>query len=1698
MRKKCKRTIAALASLAIAMQGLVALPVAYAAEPASSVQMNSQPELVYVSNYGKSGQRTENFNQNWKFYFGDANGAEAEAYNDSTWRQLDLPHDYSIEQDFSPSMEAESGYLPGGIGWYRKYFNIDKSMEGKRIRVDFDGVYMDATVWVNGEELGNHPYGYSPFSVDITDQIKFGEENVIAVKVNHQTPSSRWYSGSGIYRDVNLTITNPVHVDLGGMQITTPKLESQKDGSVSMDINTTVLNQGKDAANVSVTHTLYEKNGTTALSTITTDAQSIAANGEKTIHTTLNTNEKIKLWSTTSPNLYTVRTEVKVNDAVVDTYDTTYGFRYFKFDKDTGFSLNGESMKLKGVCMHHDQGALGAVNNRRAVERQVEILMDMGCNSIRVTHNPASQNLIDICNEKGILVVEEIFDGWMNAKNTNTNDFARFFNQTIGADNKLVHAAANKTWAQFSLQETLLRDRNAPSVIMWSLGNEIQEGASGGGYLQKVPDLIKWAHEIDQANLVTIGSNRVKDSWQDHLAIADKITEAKGASGTNYSNGASYDKLHREHPDWLLYGSETASSVNSRGIYKPTAKQCVSYDTSTVSWGALANDAWRDVISRNFVAGEYVWTGFDYIGEPTPWNNTAPGPKTAWPSPKNSYFGIIDTAGFPKDSYYLYRSQWNSEKDTLHILPAWNREVVENGGNGHVRVDVYSNGDSVKLTLLNKAGEQVWTETQQFETKHSDNNMYSYKVSKKDNSKLYLNFSVPYQDGTLKAEAFKNGSDKPYKTETIQTAGAPAKLNVTVDRDTIRADGSDLAYVTVDVVDENGNLVPYAENRVNIEVNGAGELVGVDNGNSPDHDSYKGKSRKAFGGKMLAIVQAAKTAGEITVTATAEGITAPVTVKVNAESVNGSAKKELDGFIMSKSFYVKTGTTPKLPEKVEAHYNDGSKHEVTVNWNSITDAQVAKAGTYPITGTVTVDGVNYNLSALVYVLDEVGGLLNYAVATRVNTKPNLPSQRPAVMADGTVMNVEFPVTWEAHEASAFSKPGEVVSLTGTADVLGTPMTVTASVRVQEETLTMGDSVSGDARLDQNLAPDQQSDTLAAINDGETNISDNMSGGRNPSAWSNYTASQAGNNKAELTFAYDTQQRIGQIVIHFAKDAGSMRYPDANATKFQISEDGKVWKNLEVTEKIGNEKGRVKPYTYEFEPVTATFIKVLLTNSNATDTGNQKPCTAITEVELKKVVGSFITNRDAQLESLTVNGYEVPAAQLDVKPGKTGTISTAADFAKIEAVGKGNAAVTVLPVHNNIVHIITESEDHNARSHMDVKLSVPAKTDPNDGSLDYDRTTTSAFAGSVYPGDAIEGSADYVVDGKPNTHWHTNWKTQEGHNVNNRWVALDLGAEKTITGIRALPRQTGGHNGRVSQYRVETSNDKTNWKAVPGATGTWDINDTSWKVVTFDAPVTARYVRLVGVKTWTNGSEKNTDMSLSELRAMQPSKNLDQCSITAKPVVMESVSATNPALVNPVIKDGDKTLSYGYDYTLEFQNNTAFGTGTVIATGIGAYTGTLQTNFEIQAAVSVAGLTIKAQPSKTTYNAGQCFDPTGLVLTATYSDGTVKDVAYSANNTAFVFAPSLTTPLTTSHKKITVSFGGKQVEIPVTVNPSAAPSDIAEAEKVDLSKYQDTIEKAIFVSELRNAKNLTSDAAQETQDFAVLALNAARQNLVPIA
>jgi beta-galactosidase len=788
--------------------------------------------------FGQTGRTIADFDKGWKFHLGDVKGADKASAPDKNWRALNLPHDWSIEGTFSKDNPAspEGGALPGGIGWYRKTFTVPLASKGKQVYIDFDGVYQHSDVWVNGQHLGFRPNGYISFRYELTKYLNYGGVNVIAVKVNNaEQPNSRWYSGSGIYRNVWLVTTNPVAIDHWGTYVTTPRLGIKSAGVV---VKTTVRNSQSTAKPYTVrTKILDADNKLVAVGgSIPSKAQ--LSDSTVSFESTLAVHAP-RLWSVESPYLYKVVTEVLIDKKVVDTYTTPLGIRSFEFDADKGFILNGKSLKILGVCDHHDLGSLGAAINTRALERQLQILKGMGVNGIRTSHNPPAPELLDLCDKMGFIVMDEAFDMWKCKKTK--YDYHLFWDE----------------WHKRDLQDQILRDRNHPSVFIWSIGNEIGEQYSRTDTVGRVI-----AREL--AGIVRSLDNRPITAANNDPEPGSNII-ASGALdiiGYNYHH-QDYDSFHKRYPGKKFISTESTSALETRGSYdmpsdsirrwpiswdKPFTtgnkdNSVSAYDNVSAPWGSTHEETWKVVKKNPLLSGMYIWTGFDYLGEPTPYS---------WPS-RSSYFGVIDLAGFPKDVYYMYQSEWTN-KTVLHIFPHWNWEAGK-------AVDVwayYNNADEVELYLNGK----------------------SAGIKKKTGDDLHVMWRLKYEPGMLKAVSRKNG--KVVLTKVINTAGAPAKVELSADRSNIKADGKDLSFITVRILDKNGNVVPNADNLVKFKISGAATIASVDNGDPVSHDPFKADYRKAFHGLALAIVQGKEQAGTITFTATSEGL-APATVVIRSK-----------------------------------------------------------------------------------------------------------------------------------------------------------------------------------------------------------------------------------------------------------------------------------------------------------------------------------------------------------------------------------------------------------------------------------------------------------------------------------------------------------------------------------------------------------------------------------------------------------------------------------------------------------------------------------------------------------------------------------------------------------------------------------------------------------------------------------------------
>ncbi len=775
--------------------------------------------LVAIALSMQARQR-DNFDKGWLFILGDSAQMATPAYNDSHWRKLSLPHDWAIEGDFyagNPS-GAGGGALPGGIGWYRKHFLLDCEAEpGGRYFIEFDGVYMNSTVYVNGQEVGHRPYGYSSFEYDITKYLKRGD-NVIAVKVdNSDQPNSRWYSGCGIYRHVWLTKTNAVHVKHWGVHVQT----DAKTGQIKVEADV-------EGNNYKVRNTVYDASGKEV--------------GLKV--------KNPHLWSVEDPYIYKVRTQVLVGGKVVDEVWTTTGFRDFKFDAETGFWLNGKNFKLNGVCEHHDFGCLGAAVNEDAMHRKLSKLKAMGVNSIRSSHNPPAPELLNMCDTMGIIVMDESFDMWRRKKTA--GDYARFFEE----------------WHERDLTDLILRDRNHPSILMWSIGNEVLEQWSSADAdeltLEQANLILNAGHD---ASTLAHGEEMSPNSLLTrHLADIVKRydTTRPILAGCNepdpnnhlFKSGAIDIIGFNYHHQWVkdvpknfpgkpFIFSESVSALQTRGYYKMPSDEitwapqewwlpytdpsymCSAYDNMHASWSSTHEETW-DVVKHNaFVGGQYIWTGFDYIGEPTPYGFPA----------RSSYFGVIDLAGFPKDTYYMYQSEWTT-KPVLHLFPHWNWLEGQ-------QIDMwcyYNNADEVELFINGKSQGVSRKTGEQPEGRYD---MHNTKA--KLNSEYHVGWRVTFNPGEVKVVARKDG--QIVGEQTIKTAGAPARIRLSKDYQ-----GKNTTFITAEVVDKDGNLCPWADDMIYFISEGDGKILGTDNGCQTSMENFKAPQRKAFFGKCMVVV----------------------------------------------------------------------------------------------------------------------------------------------------------------------------------------------------------------------------------------------------------------------------------------------------------------------------------------------------------------------------------------------------------------------------------------------------------------------------------------------------------------------------------------------------------------------------------------------------------------------------------------------------------------------------------------------------------------------------------------------------------------------------------------------------------------------------------------------------------------------------
>lgn len=814
-------------------------------------------------------QRTEQLlDKGWRFTREDNEAFSQAEYNDKKWQSVTIPHDWAIYGPFSINNDKQNtaitqdgqqeamehagrtGGLPFvGVGWYRLKFEAPAFDEGKRATILFDGAMSHARVYVNGEEVGYWPYGYNAFYFDITEQLKPGEVNTLAVRLENKPDSSRWYPGAGLYRNVHLIITEELNIPMWGVQITTPDVREE---CATVHIKTKVnLPEGKHICDYTVSSDIYDQEGK--------PVYSHAALGD-VFGTDYFTEEIIlndpKLWSVEHPYLYTVVVRVLSPDGTYDEQTIRFGIRSIEIRPDEGMFINGVETKFKGVCNHHDLGPLGAAVNEAAIRRQIRILKDMGCNAIRTSHNMPAPELVEACDEMGMMLMLESFDEWRTPKLK--NGYHQHFDE----------------WVERDLVNLVQHFRNNPSVVMWCIGNEVpdQGDVIWGSKLSRMLQDI--CHREDPTRPVTQGMD------QPHNVVYNNMAAVMDVAGFNYRPHR-YPDNYLRLPQQIILGSETASTVSSRGVYKfPVERrsmakyddhQASSYDVEHCSWSNLPEDDWIWHDDFKWGIGEFVWTGFDYLGEPTPYYSD-------WPS-HSSLFGIIDLAGLPKDRYYLYRSHWNTNSETLHILPHWTwpgREgevtpvfVYTNYPSAELFINGVSQGIRTKDTSI--SAEETW-EKESEETPTSFTRQKRYRLMWMD---------TKYEPGTVKVVAYdKDGN--AVAEEEICTAGAPHHIELEADRPIIKADGKDLSFITVKVVDAEGNLCPDAQHLVKFSVKGNGWYRAGANGDPTSLELFHKPQMKVFNGMMTAIVQSTEQAGDITLTATAKGLKS-AKITINAE-----------------------------------------------------------------------------------------------------------------------------------------------------------------------------------------------------------------------------------------------------------------------------------------------------------------------------------------------------------------------------------------------------------------------------------------------------------------------------------------------------------------------------------------------------------------------------------------------------------------------------------------------------------------------------------------------------------------------------------------------------------------------------------------------------------------------------------------------
>lgn len=1250
-----------------------------------------------------SSDKYQSFNSDWKFL-----RSEDYTYHDllkenRPWKAVNLPHDWSIHLDFNQRSlgRSEAGLLDGGFGYYKKEFIVDESIANHQILIRFGGIYMDSDVWINGHFLGNYPFGYNEITYDLTDHLQYGK-NLIVVKVSHRQPSSRWYSGSGIYRQVDLIVKNKLNIAENGLVIKTPDFDLAKNKEIESKLFIELKNHFDQPRAVKIYYTVYDQAGKIQFSATTKDQIAIGSSSSKTVTCSFSLTQPL-LWSVDSPNLYYLHVQILLDNEPIDQQIIHFAYRRLDWDSQKGFYLNEQYMKLHGVCLHHDNGALGAIEDYASEKRKLLMLKEMGVNAVRTAHNPQSRNFINLCDELGLLVVEEIFDTW-SGKAKKEFDYNRFFSRQASHPQ-----AKGETWAEFDLKQMIRRDINAPSVIMWSLGNEIWETKEEYGY-EIAKNLVRWAKEIDDTRYLTLGENAFNGQFKE--GIETKIADLFDVVGLNYGE-KNIQEIINKKPDWKFFGAETSSAVKSRGVYYDPANkdniatgsadkvnrcyQMSDYGNDRVGWGETAIRSWIYDRDNRAYAGQFIWTGFDYIGEPTPWHNeeNLGAPSTS------SYFGIIDSAGLKKNDFYFYQSQWldKTTNPMVKILPHWNfedKKLLKSLGTDLKRDDnlipvrVYSNLSQVDLHLNGKSlGKKSFNKKQ-----NKDGFDYLEGASEDE---LYLEWLVPFEAGRLEAFA---SDDKLRATDSVQTARKKYAIRLKQEKGFERGISN---FVIFEVIDQAGQVVPTANDLISFEIKG-GEIIGVDNGNAASQEAYQkskdGWQRRAFSGQGLVIIRPEE--NEVILYARNKDLVTACLSAPVYEAETSLLEKMKNRLTTNKLKQLKTKELINvkemnlsrydnldllLPEKILATDKDGYESFIDVEWESMVEDQAlikGKAG--QLEAMIRIQAIDFVTAK------------NFSLATVKGMGPILPQTSWIYANSGEKKEVRIQ-KW--HQIDAFNY---------LADLEGTKLQSRLKVR---ETIMTEDSYNYALAWNGSEIPAAFASYTSELVEGAHIMNLNngvVSYGKDyRDLWSNYAEKtrrqdfagilfgrggvleKHGITRVRLAFFEDDLHQLPKnfVLEYYTKDEVRLAKNYANLEDTSLLYDDENWKEIDAKARLVDDRF----YEFSFKAIESFAIRIKMTDL--------EHAVGITEIEC---YGQFAKAKSTTELEIFIDGKRLKAFD----DGQKKACLLVNQLPEIKVKTKNHASYSIIPAQKlgDICKIMVWDEANRKESIYEIKMGGP--------------------------------------------------------------------------------------------------------------------------------------------------------------------------------------------------------------------------------------------------------------------------------------------------------------------------------------------------------------------------------------------------------